>query len=92
MKFQRIAVFMGLMAMLALPELAYAAGPGETTSQNILNWLTGALARTCATIAVVSVGYGCFKGRIEFERGIAVIAGIVIIFGGATIVNIAQSA
>jgi type IV secretory pathway VirB2 component (pilin) len=92
MKFQRIAVFIGLVAMLTIPELAFAAGPGETTSQNILTWLTGTLARTCATIAVVSVGYGCFKGRIDWERGIAVITGIVIIFGGATIVNMAQSA
>lgn len=92
MKFQRLAVFMGLMALLAIPELAFAAGPGETTAQNVLNWLTGTLARTCATIAVVAVGWGCLKGRIEFERGIAVIAGIVIIFGGATIVTWASAA
>jgi type IV secretion system protein VirB2 len=91
MKFQRIAVFMGMVALLVLPELAFAAGPGETTAQNVLNWLTGTIARSIATIAVVAVGYGCLKGRIEFERGIAVIAGIVFIFGAATVVNMASA-
>jgi type IV secretory pathway VirB2 component (pilin) len=92
MKFQRIAVFVGLLALLVMPELALAAGPGEATAQRIITWLTGPLARLCAIIAIVAVGYGCFKGRIEFERGVSVIVGIVVIFGGAAIVDFASAA
>lgn len=92
MKFQRIGVLVCMLALLVVPELALAAGPGEATAQRIINWLTGPLARLCGLIAIIAVGYGCFKGRIDFERGIAVIVGVVIIFGAVTIIDFASAA
>jgi type IV secretion system protein VirB2 len=92
MKVQKTVLMMGVLVVLLLPELAYAqAGPGTGTLQNILNWLTGGFGRSCALIAIAAVGFGWLKGRIQFEPAIAVVSGIVVIFGGASIFALASA-
>lgn len=93
MKFQRIAVLVGLMALLVMPELAYAqsGGPGVGMLQRVLDWLGGSMARTVAGIAAVIIGYGCWDGRIEWDKIKAYVVGGGIVFGYAQIVSLVSN-
>ena len=79
-----------VIALMTLPALAQAADqiqPINDLATSILNFLTGPLARAVAAIAVVFLGYAMMTGRIERSRALAVIFGIIIVFGGVTIVT-----
>ena len=82
-----------LVAMLALgcwaAERAFAQAltPIVTIAGNIATVLTGPFAIAVATIGLVACGFLAMSGRMPWSAAIAVIAGIVLIFGAATIVN-----
>jgi len=75
------------LVFLALsPQMAMAA-PWDSTANQVLSMLTGGLTRTIAIIAVVALGIATMMGKLQFRWAAAVIVGIVLIFGSATIVD-----
>lgn len=83
---------LGLMAALAVvvaafaPEMALAA-PWDSTADNVLAIFTGGLTRTLAIIAVIACGIAAIAGKLSWDWAIKIIVGIVLIFGGAAIVD-----
>lgn len=79
---------------VALAHPAFAQSIGgvggnvETFLQNVVNLLTGNVARLLAVIAVVLVGVGWMFGHIDLRRAGIVIIGIILIFGAAQIVSL----
>jgi type IV secretion system protein VirB2 len=79
-------------AALGPPALAQSVGGVggnvETFLQNVVDLLTGNVARLLAVIAVVLVGVGWMFGHIDLRRAGIVIIGIILIFGAAQIVSL----
>lgn len=93
---QVAAVFAMVMAALIgiAPEMAIAqATPIETLTpleqiiESIIGIMTGPIATGVAIIAVASIGYMWLSGRLEMQRALVIVAGMIIIFGSANIVN-----
>ncbi len=82
-------VVLGGLLLLALsnPALAQELAPLENLADFIVDFLTGAFARSVAIIAVAVLGYLGLTGRLRWGVAGSVIAGIAIIFGAATIVD-----
>lgn len=78
-----------ILTLLILPLTAFAQADNAINegAQWILDLLTGGLARTAALIAVTILGYLALTGRMDMGRVLWVVIGIVIIFGGSTIVD-----
>ena len=79
-----------LLAALLFPlDLAWAQDltPIATVATNIATALTGTFATAVATIGLVGCGFLAMSGRMPWGSAIAVIAGIVLIFGAATLVT-----
>jgi type IV secretion system protein VirB2 len=91
---QKQALFILLTAtllVLASFNLAFA-GPIEDGVDWLLDLLTNGIARSVAIIGIVILGYMAWAGRITGEACIKFIGGIVLVFGGATIVDLLISA
>ena len=69
------------------PAWAQALTPIVTIAGNIATVLTGPFAVAVATIGLVACGFLAMSGRMPWSAAIAVIAGIVLIFGAATLVT-----
>ncbi len=78
-----------LAAILWPAALAWAQDltPVATVAGNIAAALTGDFATAVATIGLVGCGFLAMSGRMPWSAAIAVIAGIVLIFGAATLVT-----
>ena len=82
-------------ALFASPELALAQStsssgcfqPINTAMTAIMSFMTGTFATTAATCAIAATGYMCFTQRIPWGWLFAVVVGIALIFGAATIVT-----
>lgn len=73
---------------LTLVEPSFAqAGGIESVLQNIVNMLTGNVARLLAIIAVIIVGIAWMFGYLDLRKAAFVVLGIGIIFGATEIVN-----
>lgn len=73
---------------LVMTEPAYAAGGGiESVLQNIVDLLTGNVARLLAIIAIIIVGIGWAFGRLDMKHAGGVVVGVAVIFGAAEIVD-----
>ncbi|MGN8119165.1 TrbC/VirB2 family protein [Labrys sp. 22185] len=91
------AVHFGMLALLvvlavgkidpALAQTSQAFQPLNTMASDVLSFMTGSFAVTCATIAIAVLGFIAFRGIIPWAGAISVIVGIVFIFGGAQIVQ-----
>lgn len=68
------------------------AGPIEDGVDWLLDLLTNGIARSVAIIGIVILGYMAWAGRITGEACVKFIGGIVLVFGGATIVDLLISA
>lgn len=79
--------FLLIMTLWPVVTLAQADNAINEGAQWILDLLTGGLARTAALIAVTILGYLALTGRMDMGRVLWVVIGIVIIFGGSTIVD-----
>ncbi len=78
-----------IMALMIAPQVAFAAAtPIEGAIDWLLDLLTNGLARTVAILAIVSMGYLAFAGKLAIELVGKFILGIVLIFGGAAIVDL----
>lgn len=85
--FATVAV-MSTVFLLALVEPGFAqAGGIESVLQNIVNLLTGNVARLLAVIAVIIVGIAWMFGYLDLRKAAFVVLGIGIIFGATEIVN-----
>ena len=79
-----------LFVTMLLVEPAFAQGelePLENLADFVVNFLTGAFARSVAIIAVAVLGYLGLTGRLRWSIAGSIIAGIALIFGAATIVD-----
>lgn len=89
----KIVLPLVLLLSIFIPDLAFAsAAPWESAATKIKDIMSGGLARTVATIAVMWLGYSYFTGRIEAGTAIKVGAGIIIIFSAPAIVNMLATA
>ena len=87
-KFRQVMANVWLLACLALlPEIAMA-NPIEEGVDWVLDLLTNGIARSVAVIGIAILGYLAWAGRITGEACGQYIAGIVLVFGGATIVDL----
>ena len=79
---------MAAVFSLTLIEPSFAQSGGiESVLQNIVNMLTGNVARLLAIIAVIIVGIAWMFGYLDLRKAAFVVLGIGIIFGATEIVN-----
>ncbi len=80
-----------LFCLLLTPEVAFANPIAEGVDW-VMDLLTNGIARSAAIIGIAILGYLAWFGRITGETCGKYIAGIVLVFGGATIVDLIISA
>ncbi|RLV60322.1 type IV secretion protein [Parashewanella curva] len=77
--------------LLLTPEFAFADPISEGVDW-VMQLLTNGIARSAAIIGIAILGYLAWFGRITGETCGKYIAGIVLVFGGSTIVDLIISA
>lgn len=75
-----------LPLFLAIPQFALAS-PFDSTLDYVVDLLTGTTMRSVAIIAVAGLGITALSGHIAMRWAISIVIGIVLIFGGATLVD-----
>ena len=80
-----------LICLWLFPELALA-NPITEGVDWVMDLLTNGIARSAAVIGIAILGYLAWFGRITGETCGKYIAGIVLVFGGTTIVDMIISA
>lgn len=73
------------------PAWAQNLTPIATVATNIATALQGPFAVAVATIGLIGCGFLAMSGRMPWSAAIAVIGGIILIFGAATLVTEIQS-
>src|SRR6476660_938476 len=82
------AVCMGAVLSIALAEPALAQTANiEGVLQNIVNMLTGNVARLLATLAVIIVGIAWMFGYLDLRKAAYVVLGVAITFGASEVVS-----
>ena len=88
---RRHAILLGLVAVtltIALAEPASAQTANvEKVLQNIVDALTGNIAKLLATLAVIITGLAWMFGYLDLRRAGFVIMGVAILFGASEIVG-----
>ena len=84
-----VALMAGVLSLVLFePALAQTAGNNvEGFLQNIVDLLTGNIARLIAIIAVVLLGFSVMFGLLDIRRAGVVILGIVVVFSAAWVVG-----
>lgn len=78
---------LGIMALVLFsPQIAMAA-PWDDTADQVLAIFTGGLTRTLAVIAIIVSGILAMFGKMQWSWVVNIVIGIVLIFGGAAIVD-----
>ncbi len=91
-RFKSLLGYFSLAIYLFLvPEIAHA-NPITEGVDWVMDLLTNGIARSAAIIGIAIMGYLAWFGRITGETCGKYIAGIVLVFGGATIVDLIISA
>lgn len=85
----RYALLLLLVTLLWPPALAFAQAltPIATVATNIATAMQGPFAVAVATIGLIGCGFLALSGRMPWSAAIAVIGGIILIFGAATLVT-----
>lgn len=84
----RSMLLTAVCVVTALPGFALAAsGPWDTMGTQVLAIFTGGLTRTIAIISVIACGIAALAGKLSWDWAIKIIVGIVLIFGGAAVVD-----
>jgi type IV secretion system protein VirB2 len=78
---------LAIIFVLSSSSLAFA-GPIEDGVDWVLDLLTNGIARSVAIIGIVILGYLAWAGKITGEACLKYVLGIVLVFGGATIVDL----
>lgn len=77
-----------LVFSLVLIEPAFAQSANiEGVLQNIVNLLTGNVARLLATLAVIVVGIAWMFGYLDLRKAAYVVLGVAIVFGASEVVS-----
>lgn len=89
---QRHAAFLVSVSVLLAftmvePAAAQSLGGVEKVLQNIVDALTGNVAKLLATIAVIVVGMAWMFGYLDLRKAGYVIFGVAILFGASEIVS-----
>ena len=69
------------------PAFAQALGGVENVLQNIVDTLTGNVARLIAIVAVIVVGLAWMFNMVDLKAAGMVVLGIAVVFGAAEIVT-----
>jgi type IV secretion system protein VirB2 len=81
-------VGIALVFSLVLIEPAFAQSANiEGVLQNIVNLLTGNVARLLATLAVIVVGIAWMFGYLDLRKAAYVVLGVAIVFGASEVVS-----
>ncbi|WP_273760301.1 TrbC/VirB2 family protein [Bartonella sp. ML70XJBT.G] len=82
-------ILMLFIAFIALSDPAFAEGFGKIDDalKKIVEALTGAIAKSIATIAVAGVGLAWIAGYVEMRKAFFVCVGIGIVMGASQIVS-----
>lgn len=86
-----VALMLGLGASEALAQTG-TLQPVQSTLQQLVSTLTGPIATSLATLAVIACGFFAWTARLTWGIAGSVIFGIVLVFGSAQIVQFFQSA
>lgn len=84
------AVLLAFQVIGAEHAFAQTSGPFaplETAVQMIVDFITGPFGRLLAIIAVISLGFLAFAGRLSWFTAGAVVLGIGLVFGAPAIVD-----
>jgi len=88
MKRSGAAAAMAAVLCLVVAEPAFAQVAGiEGVLKNIETMLTGAIAKSLATIAVIITGIAWMFGYLDLRKAAYVVLGVAIVFGASQIVN-----
>jgi type IV secretory pathway VirB2 component (pilin) len=78
----------GVFISISLVEPAFAQTANlEGVLQNIVNMLTGNVARLLATLAVIIVGIAWMFGHLDLRKAAYVVLGVAIVFGASEVVS-----
>lgn len=90
----RTALVGWLLGISAGEALAQAGTlqPVQSTLQQLVSTMTGPIATSLATLAVIACGFFAWTARLTWGIAGSVIFGIVLVFGSAQIVQFFQSA
>ena len=81
-------VFAAILSISVVePAFAQALGGVERVLQNIVDALTGNVAKLLATLAVIVTGLAWMFGYLDLRRAGYVIFGVAILFGASEIVG-----
>ena len=86
LKFKTVGKLALLAGLVLAPEMASAA-PWDDTASKVLEIFTGGLTRTLAIIAIIISGVLAMFGKMQWTWVVNIVIGIVLIFGGAAIVD-----
>ena len=76
-----------LIVYLSLIPMSAHAGVAQMIN-NFLTYLTGDVGKALASVAIVGGGIACFgMGKLPKQYFIAILIGVVIVFGGHEILN-----
>lgn len=84
-------MILGMTALYLMSGVAHAAA-WDTEASTIQTTLTGPFMTTVAVIAVIILGIMALFGKMSWAWAGSIIGGIILIFGGADIVNLIQGA
>ena len=90
----RVPALLSLLATVlwpVAPAWAQNLTPIATVATNIATALQGPFAVAVATIGLIGCGFLALSGRMPWGAAIAVIGGIILIFGAATLVTEIQA-
>lgn len=91
-----LAIPAAVAVQMAVPSHAYAQsggaaggafGPLEAAVQMIVDFVTGPFGRSLAIIAVISLGFMAFAGRLSWFTAGGVVIGIGLVFGAPAMVD-----
>jgi type IV secretory pathway VirB2 component (pilin) len=83
-----VLLCIGLVISISLVEPAFAQTANlEGVLQNIVNMLTGNVARLLATLAVIIVGIAWMFGHLDLRKAAYVVLGVAIVFGASEVVS-----
>lgn len=88
---QRLSKFIAFSSILfavIFPEMAFAAGnPIANMLNGLIGFINSDVMRAVGIIAVISLGFLAYFGRISWEHAGKIILGLVLTFGAAGLVD-----
>lgn len=83
----RALLVLAVGTVAAVPGVALASGPWDSMGNQVLAIFTGGLTRTIAIISVIACGIAALAGKLSWDWAIKIIVGVVLIFGGTSLVD-----